>query len=407
MSARDLPTTLERVAHLRHELRTPINAVLGYAEMLLEDTDADSPAALPDGLQQTVNLGKHLLDRVNRLLAKEGVDQDIDLRELSQRLRTQLHEPTTKLIELADSLRALATASNLGSFADDLERIRTAASRLADHVAEGFGASMTPAELQASLPSRKSIASPSAPEEAEDWQGNGHVLVVDDNALNREILARYLYRQRNHFALASDGVQALELLQEGRFDLVLLDVLMPRMNGIEVLKRLKADSRLKEIPVIMISALDDMDGVVRCIELGAEDYLPKPFDPVLLRARVGACLEKKRLRDVELDYLSNVGRVTDAAAALEKGDFDPATLDAVAARPDHLGRLATMFRQMAREVQAREASLRREVQALRIQIDEARKNKHVAEITESGYFQELQQRARLIKERGARKREQS
>jgi DNA-binding response OmpR family regulator len=407
MSARDLPTTLERVAHLRHELRTPINAVLGYAEMLLEDTDAGSPAGLQDGLQQTVKLGKHLLDRISRLLGKEGVDEDVDLRELSLRLRTQLQEPTTKLIELADALLVIATANDLGGFADDLERIRTAGRRLADHIAEGFGSAMTPAELQASLPSRKPVTSPSAPEGAEDWKGNGQVLVVDDNAHNREILARHLYRQRNHFALAGDGIEALELLQGGEFDLVLLDVLMPRMNGVEVLKRLKADARLKEIPVIMISALDDMDGVVRCIELGAEDYLPKPFDPVLLRARVGACLEKKRLRDAELDYLSNVARVTDAAAALEKGDFDPGTLDAVAARPDHLGRLAAMFRQMAREVQAREASLRREVQALRIQIDEARKNKHVAEITESGYFQELQQRARLIKERGARKREQS
>ncbi|MES3020866.1 MAG: adenylate/guanylate cyclase domain-containing protein [Pseudomonadota bacterium] len=135
----------------------------------------------------------------------------------------------------------------------------------------------------------------------------GSVLVVDDNALNRDLLARRLQRQGHVVTLAEDGLQALEMLRTVPFDLVLLDIMMPQMNGYQVLENLKADEKLRHIPVIMISALDDIDSVVRCIELGAEDYLPKPFNPVLLKARISACLEKKRLRDKEQAYLQALG----------------------------------------------------------------------------------------------------
>ena len=125
----------------------------------------------------------------------------------------------------------------------------------------------------------------------------GVILVVDDDAANREMLERRLEREGHPVQLAESGRAALALLRSRRVDLVLLDVMMPELDGYEVLRQLKADAKLRDIPVLMISALDEIDSVVRCIELGAEDYLPKPFDPVLLRARIGACLEKKRLRD--------------------------------------------------------------------------------------------------------------
>ena len=122
----------------------------------------------------------------------------------------------------------------------------------------------------------------------------------------------------------------------------------------------------------MISALDDMETVVRCIEFGAEDYLPKPFDPVLLRARIGACLEKKRLRDPEIEYLRNVDRVIAAAAAVETGEFDPGTIEQVAERrPTSWDDSHGSSERMAREVQAREQRLQQEVHQLRIEIDES------------------------------------
>jgi len=133
------------------------------------------------------------------------------------------------------------------------------------------------------------------------------ILVVDDNDDNRYTLTRRLKREGYaNLAVAENGRQAVDALAERRFDLVLLDIMMPEMDGYQVLEHIKSNPALRDIPVIMISAVDEMDSVVRCIELGAEDYLPKPFNPVLLRARVGACLEKKRLHDQEAAYLSQI-----------------------------------------------------------------------------------------------------
>ena len=159
------------------------------------------------------------------------------------------------------------------------------------------------------------------------------LLIVDDNSVNRIMLSRYISKLGYQAALAENGRQALEKLQGEPFDLVLLDVQMPEMDGYQVLKQLKANTRLRDIPVIMISAVEELESVVRCIELGAEDYLPKPFDPVLLNARISACLEKKRLRDHEVAYLQHVSRVIDAAVAVEANTFNPESLEEVARRP--------------------------------------------------------------------------
>ena len=173
--------------------------------------------------------------------------------------------------------------------------------------------------------------------------------------------------------------------------------MMPEMDGYEVLLRLKADSAWHDIPVIMISALDEIESVVRCIERGAEDYLPKPFDPVLLRARIGACLEKKRLRDQEVLYLKDVAHVTHAAAAVEAGKFAAETLSDVSKRPDELGQLARVFERMAREVAAREEQLKQQIQILSIEIDQAKKARQVSEITDTEYFQQLRKKAKELR----------
>jgi signal transduction histidine kinase len=127
----------------------------------------------------------------------------------------------------------------------------------------------------------------------------GRILVVDDNAVNRSMLSEHVTHLGHAVAAAENGRVALERLRAEPFDLVLMDVLMPEVTGFEVLRTMRADQRLRQIPVIMISGLDELDSIVRGIEEGAEDYLSKPFDPVILRARIGASLEKKRLRDAE------------------------------------------------------------------------------------------------------------
>jgi DNA-binding response OmpR family regulator len=187
----------------------------------------------------------------------------------------------------------------------------------------------------------------------------------------------------------------LTLLGVQAVDLILLDVMMPEMDGYEALLKLKEGWR--DLPVIMISALDEIESVVRCIERGAEDYLPKPFDPVLLRARIGACLEKKRLRDQEVSYLKDVGQVTHAAAAIEAGEFTTEILANVGNRPDELGQLARVFERMAHEIAAREQQLKQQIQVLSIEIDQAKRARQVSEITETEYFQELRKKAKELR----------
>jgi len=150
--------------------------------------------------------------------------------------------------------------------------------------------------------------------------GDYALLVVDDNDNNRYTLVQRLKRLGyTNVATAVDGREALGLLGAQRFDLVLLDVMMPELNGYEVLERLKADANLRHIPVIMISAVDQIESVIRCVELGAEDYLPKPFNPTLLRARVGASLEKKRLRDEIVGHLDRMERELTWAREIQLG----------------------------------------------------------------------------------------
>jgi CheY-like chemotaxis protein len=219
------------------------------------------------------------------------------------------------------------------------------------------------------------------------------ILVVDDDPINRMLLSRGLERQGHRVATTEDGRQALALLRAEPFDVVLLDVLMPELDGYETLAQIECDEKLRHVPVIMVSALEDMESVVRCIEMGAADYLPKPFDPVLLSARINGCLTKKRLHDLELEYMEQVGYVVEAATAVETATFAPESLDAVAARDDALGQLARVFRRMAREVITRERALKQEVRQLRIEIDAGRAATQVAEITETEYFQDLQRKA--------------
>jgi len=215
------------------------------------------------------------------------------------------------------------------------------------------------------------------------------LLIVDDNSMNRIMLSRYTKRLGYQSTLVENGRQALEKLQNESFDLVLLDVQMPEMDGYQVLEQMKAHPYLREIPVIMISAVDELESTVRCIELGAQDYLPKPFSPVLLRARIAACLERKWLRDQEIDYLRQVGQVTAAAAAIKNNTFQTESLDEVASRSDELGQLAQVFQEMALQVYAREQRLQQQVQQLRIEIDHERRAREVADITDSEYFQRL------------------
>jgi class 3 adenylate cyclase len=149
---------------------------------------------------------------------------------------------------------------------------------------------------------------------------SGRLLVVDDNKVNRLLLGRGLEQQGHQVAFAENGRQALDLLHQSKFDLMLLDIQMPEMDGYQVLEKVASDLDLRDIPVIVTSALEELDSVVRCIEMGAEDYLIKPVNPVLLKARIGACLEKKHLRDQQRELIKRFA-TAEVAQDLEESGF--------------------------------------------------------------------------------------
>lgn len=219
------------------------------------------------------------------------------------------------------------------------------------------------------------------------------ILIVDDEPFNVDYLEQELQDRGYQTVSATNGQAALEQVTSETPDLVLLDIMMPIMDGFGALAHLKADPHTHDLPVIIISAMSDMASITRGIQQGAEDYLPKPFDETLLHARISASLEKKKYRDQEVEYLQNVERLTDAAATVESGTFDAAPLALVSARTDALGNLARVFQRMAEQVRVREEKLKQQVQELRIEIDQSRQSKKVLEITESDYFKNLRGQA--------------
>ncbi|MBC2834551.1 response regulator [Paragemmobacter straminiformis] len=194
------------------------------------------------------------------------------------------------------------------------------------------------------------------------------VLVVDDSRTSRMIVNKALQQLGCQTVEAASGREALDLMGRDSFDLVLLDIEMPEMDGLAVLRQMRATGDRLNTPVLVISGQEgNLDVVVAAIELGAEDFLPKPFDPTLFRARVASCVEKKRLRDTEIDYLRQMDKLSEAAMVMESGKFHPANLglEAVAARPDSAGRLAAVFVEMATQVYDRELALQRNVRTLK------------------------------------------
>ena len=231
-------------ADIRHELRTPLNHVIGYSEMLREDAEDLGAEPLVPDLDRIVRAGKQLLDRIEDLLTVGSAEKTVT-----------------------------------GTILKDLTTAHLVADVRAQLAPDGVRARSTEP---------------------------GRVLVVDDNEANRELLVRRLERQGHQVLEAADGRAGLEAARQNPLDLILLDMVMPELNGYEVLTELKADRALANVPVIMITAFGEVEAVVRCIELGAEDYLAKPFNPVVLDARIGACLEAKRLRDREVEYRARI-----------------------------------------------------------------------------------------------------
>jgi CheY-like chemotaxis protein len=303
------------LAAIRGEILDPVNAIIQVSEILLAETaDLEQEDFLAD-LRKIHASGRRLREMVDEFLAPETfADQEGDtaFKSLQSRVRHDLFNALNPVINYCEMWLEDAAEQFLEGFQTDLQRIHGHGKRcmaLLDKVLgyrqQDLPAAEEPAELAPRVEADPLFAWEQSVDKAAAIEP-GYCLVVDDNPTNRDILCRLLLRQGHRVATAVNGREALEMVQAEPFDLVLLDIMMPELNGFQVLDRLKDDDRLRDVPVIMISALDQDDAVLRCIAMGAEDYLPKPFNPLLLKARIGACLEKKRFRDKEQIYLQQI-----------------------------------------------------------------------------------------------------
>lgn len=250
---------------------------------------------------------------------------------LPKQLRHDLLNGVHQIIGYAEMLQEEVAGTAQDGWAADLDRITGAARKLQELVTSTGTAPAREREATAGAPAARlpgpagteagptgagtEVGPTSAPARWAPTEAGNPILIVDDDPNNRELLSRRLQREGFPVLVAENGLQAIELMEAHPVDLLLLDVMMPGMNGYQVLERMKADPSLREIPVIMVSGLNEIASVVRCIEMGAADYLTKPFDPVLLRARVGACLEKKQLRDQERRHYKEMKETQDRLAA--------------------------------------------------------------------------------------------
>jgi adenylate cyclase len=308
-----------RAAFVRQEFAAPIATILELAEILIEDARRSDDKSLVSDLERVHSAGLLLREQLGRLvsLATQGwLGTGNEPAALRNTLRHDLRTPLNAVKGYSELIMEDARESGRDDLLGDIAKIMAAADQLLGQIDNLIGltdrknlGSFDPSSLSGVsrdlvgeiMRSIQPITSKHRPNLL-----SGRILVVDDTEANRELLSRRLRRQGHTVDTADGGRSALDAVAKSQFDLVLLDLMMPDINGLEVLNRLKAHPVHQHIPVMMISALDEIDSIVRCIEAGAEDYIPKPFDPVLLGARIGACLERKRLRDRELAFIDEL-----------------------------------------------------------------------------------------------------
>ncbi|MEL6500456.1 MAG: SpoIIE family protein phosphatase [Cyanobacteria bacterium J06623_1] len=298
---------LPRTMTLR-QLGMSINAIIGYSEIILKEMEtARQETASLQEIEQIRDCGVQLLASLNGLFSCALNSQtEAQLITISHtRFANELIKPTKSAIarsqrllchsptETASSLDQALTVLTGTNFDHELQQINRAATKL---LAEINGLIEVPARVR--LLDDDSPASGAMEDFPLSTKSVYTILVVDDSSTNREILSKQVEAEGYRVATAGNGKQAIMMIQTGAYDLILLDIMMPKINGYQVLQWIR-NSNWKHIPTIMISALEQTNSVVKCIEMGAADYLTKPFNSTLLKARLGACLEQKRLRDLE------------------------------------------------------------------------------------------------------------
>lgn len=282
-----------QLSNLRHDLRTPVGHVIGYAEMIEEDLDEEGLKAHAHDLQAIQNAGQRILALIDDFfnVSKESAEQ-IRFDEAQYQMRLQLNH----ISGYTEMLREDAVDDGHNELVKDLDQIARAEKKIVAMI-ESIGPRLFEEQSLKKKAKKPEKKTKGKPEKSGILLGSGgEILIVDDDPANRELLKRRLARAGYTSISVDSGEAALETLENQRFDLIMLDLMMPGISGLETLEIIQQSARLRTIPVIMISAADDAENMVQCVLHGAEDYISKPFNPVLLIARINACLEKVRLR---------------------------------------------------------------------------------------------------------------
>lgn len=314
------------LAKARHELRTPTNHIIGYSEILLEELeDYPDPDWIAD-LQKIRSSGKQLEGLLNFHFSESNLfDGALDIDQVIFNLRTAANQvigytelvietatqplPDAVLADLNKIIAAARTCMELTEFELKPALMSRPLRSAPSSEYESLGALTVAASCYATNKIKNKNIAPPLPgvmvEPLPDEKA-ARILFADDNHDNRRLLTRRLERFGYQVVVVKNGLEALEKLESESFDLALLDLVMPELDGKETLRQLKKDPKHEALPVVIISAMDVPESIAHCIELGAEDYLPSPINPILLQARISAALEKKRLREFERLYLKQI-----------------------------------------------------------------------------------------------------
>jgi sigma-B regulation protein RsbU (phosphoserine phosphatase) len=345
MDEAELMSEIDYFSDLRHDLANPINQIIGFTELIEEDL-SDGLSLNPEDLGK-IRTAAHVLQGLVKTRVRPHESLSIETTPLENAESTS---PKPIKAELKDDLDSL------------------------------------PGTVDSKSPRKGTVL--------------GKVLAVDDDNFNLEILAKFLCKQGYLVTTAEDGIQALCELEKGDYDLVLLDVMMPNLDGLETLKRIRQQESLAATPVIMISALDELSSVVKCVEAGAEDYLPKPYNATLLRARIGSCLQRKAWIDKHLHLIE---KLEISQASIDAGlKASTVQLDLLAGQQGNatdFQPLRDAFARMSASLVGQKRQIAETINDLQIEINRKQVSAQVKSIVSNPEFASLGERAQAMRER--------
>ena len=290
----------------KHDLKNPINAMIGYSEYIIEDIESDEYIIHISDINSIFKICKTINDKIEQSF-KNIDDELIDIDAFQFDLRSNLCS-VIGLIEMILDRQNNETFNDDDEFSNCINNIYKSCKTLLE-IIENIKIYIKENPSKSKNTGLRAIQNDqykSFKNKINTIKYTGKILIIDDDVLNAELMLKILDKLDHEVTISHNADDALNAISLERFDLILLDIIMPNVNGIELLQMIKKNNHYFDVPIIMLSALDDLESIVDCINLGADDYITKPIDKILLNARINSCLEKKVYRDKEKDYLRRI-----------------------------------------------------------------------------------------------------